>query len=252
LKAVKPPLQAQIPKAHQRLVTVAAAGAQALAQAPTTQAPTQAPTTEARQRLLMAGLQLFAQQGYKQTSTRDLAEAAQVNVAAISYYFKDKAGLYRAVFFEPLGSPQDNIARFSAPGLSLAAALRAYFAGFLEPLQQGDMARLCVKLHFREMLEPTGLWAEEISQGIQPEHRALVAVLCRHLGLAQADVELQRLAVCLTGLAVHVHVGRDVVDVLVPTLNTSPQAVDQWADALVMYGLAMVQAEKRRRVSKKS
>jgi TetR/AcrR family transcriptional regulator, regulator of cefoperazone and chloramphenicol sensitivity len=200
----------------------------------------------------MAGLQLFAQQGYKQTSTRELAEAAQVNVAAISYYFKDKAGLYRAVFFEPLGSPHDNIARFSAPGLALADALRAYFAGFLEPLKQGDMARLCIKLHFREMLEPTGLWAEEISHGIVPEHRALVAVLCRHLGLAKADLELHRLAVCLAGLGVHVHVGRDITDVVAPQLNTGASAVDRWADALVLYGLAMLQAEKQRRALIKS
>ena len=56
-----------------------------------------------RARLLRSGLQLFAQQGYAKTSTRELAEHAGVNVASISYYFGDKAGLYRAVFFEPHG-----------------------------------------------------------------------------------------------------------------------------------------------------
>jgi TetR/AcrR family transcriptional regulator, regulator of cefoperazone and chloramphenicol sensitivity len=73
-----------------------------------------------RARLLRSGLQLFAQQGYAKTSTRELAEHAGVNVASISYYFGDKAGLYRAVFFEPLGSPQDDIARYSGAELSLA------------------------------------------------------------------------------------------------------------------------------------
>lgn len=57
----------------------------------------------ARERLLHSGLRLFAQQGFTKTSTRELAEAAGVNVASISYYFGDKAGLYRAVFMEPLG-----------------------------------------------------------------------------------------------------------------------------------------------------
>ena len=74
-----------------------------------------------RARLLRSGLQLFAQQGYAKTSTRELAEHAGVNVASISYYFGDKAGLYRAVFFEPLGSPQDDIARYSGARAELGA-----------------------------------------------------------------------------------------------------------------------------------
>jgi TetR/AcrR family transcriptional regulator, regulator of cefoperazone and chloramphenicol sensitivity len=202
---------------------------------------------DARQRLVLAGLQLFAHQGYSKTSTRELAEAAQVNVAAISYYFGDKAGLYRAVFFEPLGEPPEDFSALGLADVPLADALRGFFAGFLEPMRQGEMARLCVKLHMREMLEPTGLWDEELRQNIQPSHQALLLVLCRHLGLAQADQAVQRLAICLAGLAVHVHLGFDVTGVLAPDLNRGADAVDRWTDALVMYGLAMVQAEQQRR-----
>jgi TetR/AcrR family transcriptional regulator, regulator of cefoperazone and chloramphenicol sensitivity len=200
-----------------------------------------------RARLLHCGLRLFAQQGYAKTSTRELAEAAGVNVASISYYFGDKAGLYRAVFFEPLGSPQDDIARYNGPELSLAQALGGLYAGFLEPLKQGDTARLCMKLHFREMLEPTGLWHEEIAHGIKPMHDALLAVLCRHFGLPRADDELQRLAVCIAGLGVHMHVGHDVIQQLAPQLNDGADALDRWSERLVMYALAMVHAEQLRR-----
>ncbi len=202
---------------------------------------------DARQRLLQAGLRLFAQQGFSKTSTRELAEAAQVNVASISYYFGDKAGLYRAVFFEPLGSPEDDIARFSDPALPLLEALRGFFDGFVEPLKQGDAARLCMKLHFREILEPTGLWEEELAHGLQPLHEALLALLCRHLGLPRPDSDLQRLAVCLAGLGVHIHVGRDITDRLAPGLNDGAAALDLWADRLALFGLAMVRAEAGRR-----
>jgi AcrR family transcriptional regulator len=201
----------------------------------------------ARARLLRSGLRLFAQQGFTKTSTRELAEDAGVNVASISYYFGDKAGLYRAVFVEPLGSPEDDIARFSAPSLTLAQALAGFFAGFLEPLKQGDTARLCMKLHFREMLEPTGLWEDELTHGIRPLHEALLALLCRHFRLVQPDDELQRLAVCIAGLGVHMHVGHDVVRQIAPRLHNGVQALDLWADRLVMYALAMVDAERQRR-----
>jgi TetR/AcrR family transcriptional regulator, regulator of cefoperazone and chloramphenicol sensitivity len=202
---------------------------------------------QSRERLIRAALALFAQHGFAQTSTRDIAQAAQTNIAAISYYFGDKAGLYRAAFFEGQGSPRDEINRFSDPALNLAEALKAFYAGFLEPLRQGAQARQCMKLHAREMIEPTGLWEEEIATGIRPMHDALVAVLCRHYGVAQADDDLQRLAVCLAGLGVHMHVGCEVTDAIAPGLNGQPDSLDLWIDRLVMYALAMAHAEQQRR-----
>jgi AcrR family transcriptional regulator len=200
-----------------------------------------------RERLLWAGLRLFANQGFAKTSTRELAEAARVNVAAISYYFGDKAGLYRAVFLEPMGDPSQLAARHVDPKITLPEALNAFYADFLEPLKQGDMARLCMKLHFREMLEPSGIGVEGFAREIQPLHDAMLAVLCRHLGLAEADDDLLRLVICLAGLGVHMHLGRDVTDRLAPSLNAAPDAIDRWAERLQMFGLAMVEAEARRR-----
>jgi len=208
---------------------------------------------DTRERLLNAGLRLFAAQGFAKTSTRELAEAASVNIAAISYHFGDKAGLYRAVFFEPMGgAPDDDIARFIDPALTLAQALRGFYASFLEPLKEGDRARLCMKLRFRELLEPTGLWEEELAHGIQPMHAALMAVLARHFGLRAGvapptDRDLQRLAICLAGLGVHLHVGFDISEQLAPGLMQGEAALDLWAERLTMYGVAMVQAEAARR-----
>lgn len=204
---------------------------------------------QSRERLLHSALGLFAQHGFAKTSTRQIAEAAGANLAAIRYYFGDKAGLYRAAFFELQGKPEDDIARFSNPALSLREALRGVYVGFLEPLKQGELTRCCMTLHMREMLEPTGLWEEEIKQGIKPMHEALVAVLCRHLGLKRADDDVRRLAICVAALGVHLHVGRDVTDALAPRLNAGAKALDQWADRLVMYAEAMVSAEAQRRAN---
>lgn len=54
-------------------------------------------TTEARQRLIQAGVTIFAANGFNATTTRMLANEAQVNLSAIPYYFKSKEGLYQAV-----------------------------------------------------------------------------------------------------------------------------------------------------------
>jgi AcrR family transcriptional regulator len=208
---------------------------------------------QSRERLMHAALNLFAHQGFAKTSTREIAEAAGANLAAISYYFGDKAGLYRALFDELKGDFDADIARWNSRSIDLNEALRGLFAGFLEPLKQGDLATLCMKLRMREMLEPTGLWEAEISDDIKPIHDALMGVLCRHLGLARPDDEVRRLAVCVSALGVHLHVGRDVMDTLAPRLTTAPKAFDLWLERLVMYAEAMVQAEaQRRRVAVKS
>lgn len=202
---------------------------------------------QSRRRLLHAGLRLFAQHGFSKTSTREIAEAAGTNVAAISYYFGDKASLYRAVFLEPIDAPPPDLSPLFAGSCSLRDGLRCMLGGFIEPLKHDETARLCIKLHCREMLEPTGLWEEELTNGIKPMHGALVAMLCRRFELKAADDEVQRLAVSIAGLGVHLFVSRDVIEALAPQLSATPEAVDLWADRLVMYAEAMIDAEHRRR-----
>ena len=211
-------------------------------------APSSQPAAEdARTRLLRAGLRLFAAQGFSKTSTREVAEAAGVNVASIAYYFGDKAGLYRAVFFEPLGTPPDFAGSESDPPPPLEHLLRAFYADFLAPLKSGPDARLCVKLRFREILEPSGLWEQEVAEDIRPLHEHLVRVLCRELAVEQADDDVHRLALCLTGLGVHLHVGGDIMDALAPQLVADAAAIDTWVDRLTGFGLAMIDAERQRR-----
>lgn len=205
---------------------------------------------ESRERLLHIALQLFAEKGFEKTSTREIAAAAGANIGAISYYFGDKAGLYRAVFFEPLGNAKDDISLFDNPTFTIREALQGLFTGFLEPLKQGESVRQCVRLHFREMVEPTGLWNEEIDCGIKPYHAALVQVLCRHFALKRADDDVHRLAFSIVALGVHMFVGRDIMDAIKPQLMATPKAIDQWAKRLTDFAEAMIEAELRRRSAK--
>lgn len=202
---------------------------------------------EARQHLLHAALKLFAEKGFTQTSTREIALAAGANLAAISYYFGDKAGLYRAAFTEPMGCVSGDNGLYEQPGLSLRQSLEGFINNFVAPLKQGELVQQCTRLHFREMLEPTGVWAAEIDGNIKPAHAALVGLLCRHLGLDEADDGLHRLAFSITGLALQLFVTRDVVSAIRPQLLAPPQAIDLWAEQMVAYAEAMVGIEAARR-----
>jgi TetR/AcrR family transcriptional regulator, regulator of cefoperazone and chloramphenicol sensitivity len=204
---------------------------------------------QSRERLLLTAMRLFAEQGFARTSTREIALAAGTNIASISYYFGDKAGLYRAAFTEPAPHATEDIALYTNPELSLPEALRAFYAHLLAPLKQGDLARLCMRLWYREMLEPTGIWHEEIDNDIRPAHAGLMQVLGRYLNLPEADDDLSRLAFCIVGMALQLMVARDVIDKITPQLIDSDAAIDTWLARLVDYGTAVVDAERTRRAA---
>jgi TetR/AcrR family transcriptional regulator, regulator of cefoperazone and chloramphenicol sensitivity len=200
-----------------------------------------------REKILLIALELFAEQGFASTTVRQIAKKADVNVSAIAYYFGDKAGLFQAAFIEPLGSPKHDIALFNDPNLTLDQALAGLYSGFIDSLKQDKLARLCTRLHMREMIEPTGLWAQEIDNGITPYHQALLAVLQRHLGLSKVDDDLHRLAMSIVALGVHLFVGRDVIEKVYPQIIAGNSALTQTQQRLVMFALSMIEAEKNRR-----
>ena len=209
--------------------------------------PSRTDGVEARNRLLAAALKLFAEKGFANTSTRQLAAAAGVNIAAISYYFGDKAGLYRAAYTEPMGGDCGNLACLDPHSMSLEEALRMMLSQIVQPLKQGELVQLCMRLRYREMLEPTGLWAQEIDAEIRPGHEGLVAGLCLHLNVPTPDDDIHRLAHSIVGLAIYMFVGRDVVHALAPQLQATPEAIDIYTDRLVDYAMAMAASEAARR-----
>lgn len=201
---------------------------------------------DTRARLLQAALRLFSERGFAQTSVRAIAEAAGTNVAAIAYHFGDKARLYTATFYEPFGSGSDLIPVFADPTLTLEQALAAYFDGFLEPLKLDDLVTQSVRLHVRELLDPTHVWPGLIERECRAPHLALVQVLCRHMGLPQADDDVHRLAFSIAGLVMQMWTQRDPMMAVAPQLAGSGQ-VDAWVERLTGYALSMVRGDQARR-----
>jgi AcrR family transcriptional regulator len=211
------------------------------------QKPLRSDGQQARLRLLDAGLALFADKGFAETSTREIAQLAQVNVAAISYYFGDKDGLYRAVFTDPRYNPTlDANAVASAPS-DIQTTLRFLLAGLAASLKDVALTKQCMKLHFREMLQPTGVWQDEIDHNIKPNHMALVQALCQHLKLKAADDDVHRLAFSIAGLGIMLHVGHDVVTAIRPQVIDGAAAVDLYVERILSYAMAMVEDEAQRR-----
>jgi len=64
----------------------------------------------AQERLLETAVDVFGRYGYEAATTRMVARAAGVNIAAIPYYFGGKEGLYRAVVGHVVAMVKDQVA----------------------------------------------------------------------------------------------------------------------------------------------
>lgn len=120
--------------------------------------PTSSEQSETRERLLLQAERIFAAKGYDGTSVRRITQAAGANVAAVSYYFGGKEGLYQAVFERFFDEMRERrIRRIEADlevagsDLSLEEFLRSFSAAFVEPLVEGERGRDFISLFDQEM-----------------------------------------------------------------------------------------------------
>lgn len=210
------------------------------------------PAPTAREALLRHATAIFGAKGFAAASTREICEAAGVNIASIHYYFGDKQGLYREVLLRPLTAFRAEFGRFDDPALGFEQAMRMFLAPFVASAacDGADSDELHVmRLHLREMLEPTPAFREVVAQVIAPLHQAVSALLARHCGLRQADDDLHQLVFALAAMANDYCMSREFMKMLAPGVLSRPNAHEQILDRLVGYSRALLDHEIARRAA---
>ncbi|MFN3306825.1 MAG: TetR/AcrR family transcriptional regulator [Candidatus Kapaibacteriota bacterium] len=90
---------------------------------------------EPRERILEAGALLFAKKGYAAVSVREIAEAADVNVAMISYYFAGKAGVLKEIILRYFDDVQAIFDKIWSRQLSSEVALKTFVNELVEVMK---------------------------------------------------------------------------------------------------------------------
>lgn len=163
-----------------------------------------------RERLLEAAIKCFGTHGYEGTSTRDLAKEAGVNIASISYYFKDKRGLYREVLkslaetiqkalVEKTVELQKAVQAGELNDTTCRAALENLIRYATEFLLGAKIPLPLAKIFLREQMDPTADFEVLFNETMRPMH-ALIAQLSALLtGLAYPSEEASLCAHTLIG-----------------------------------------------------
>lgn len=199
---------------------------------------------DTRIRLLMAATEVFAEHGYHAATTREICRRANANLAAIHYHFGDKAELYRAVFKLPF---QEKSAAFDAAGqesLTLEESLTLFYRALMAPIFGDDLLmQQFMRLHAREEIDPSGVLGDAVVQAIRPNFEQLKKILCRELKLSEADLDIERMAFCLVGMAKIFFHGNCVVNAFCPGLLQGEEAINTLIVKLVIYAKNIIAAE---------
>ncbi len=209
--------------------------------------PVQDRSAQARQKLLVQATRVFAAKGYVGASTREICEAAGVNLSAIRYYFGNKEGLFRAALCGPIREVTKRVAGFDDPGLDFAQAMRQVLGPVLGMAHRDGEALQVTRLYLRESLEPTPIFRDLVQREIVPYHEALAALLARHCDLSAPDAEIHQLAFAMVAMANDYCISRAYMDILAPEVLSRPQAEILVLERLVDYCTAMLERERQRR-----
>ena len=184
-------------------------------------------SSEAPAPLVAAAARLFAARGYDGVTVRQLAEAADVNLAAVSYHFGGKRGLYLAALerlmaeMRPIGEPViERIETAFAAGQPDRPTLRVLaeytVAHFLSMLHGGDVPPWVAQTVLLEFQEPTADYRPMLDERVLPLHQAVrrltaaaldlppdseMAVLTAHAFMGQIMVSATARTVVLEELA---------------------------------------------------
>jgi AcrR family transcriptional regulator len=140
-----------------------------------------------RARILDAALDLFGERGLTGTTVRDIAGRANVNVAAISYYFGGKDELYKAVAQMVIDGIEARLHRRAAPLLDqpptdaarALEALQNLFEAVVDAIVGPAEMRRVARFVIREQMQPTA--AFDILFGTMSR---IHGGACRLLGMA--------------------------------------------------------------------
>ena len=147
---------------------------------------------DTRERLLEAGLRLFAAHGFDGVSTRQLATTADVNIAAIGYHFGGKKELYHAVVRQqvietsPIIGP---VAANAAPAIeqarknrqALSNIVTSLVTGLVDALTSDERMQLRAALIMREYAHPTDAFEIIFEGRIGPLHKIFTALVAAAL-----------------------------------------------------------------------
>lgn len=198
--------------------------------------PLPAGEADARERVLAAAQEIFAERGFDGATVRDICSAAGANIAAVNYYFGDKEKLY----VETVKRAHVCAGKMDASAIPVDAPpvekLRAFIRGMVTAMHV-PASPSAMKLMMREMADPGKAAHVVVTEFIQPMAFALRAIL-RELLPELDESRLLMTGFSVIGQCLFYRQNRPVAELIFGKEAVGALSADAVADHVVRFTLA--------------
>ncbi len=191
-------------------------------------------------KLLAAACEVFAENGFKNTTVRDICSRAEVNVAAVNYHFGNKEKLYEAVWEysnKMAGKNRINeleLAKNSAP----EKRLRFFIKSLLYNILNQDRPEFDFRIVAHEMIEPTGAFDKIVDRMIRPGFLFLRELVSEILGEGVSEEKVKRCSLSIIGQCLYYRFANPVIRQIFPEQKFDEAGLEKLTDHIAAFSLA--------------
>jgi AcrR family transcriptional regulator len=168
-------------------------------------------------RLVDAAAKVFAEKGFSQATIREICGRAGANAAAISYYWRDKKGLYKRVVEELIIDRTQNYPLTAAMDEMLPpeTRLKKFIEVFLHRLLDTGRPAWSGKIMVREISRPTEAVTMVLDKLVKPTFEVLTTIVRVIIGDKVPEDKVKLAAVSIISQCVFYFNAGNIMDMLV-------------------------------------
>lgn len=200
-----------------------------------------------REKIIDSAGRVFAERGYKSATVRQICQAADVNVAAVNYYFGDKEHLYletvkqahrrlSAQFPIPPGPEPTGSTLPTRP----AAKLHGFVSAMLARMIGGKATPWEQRLMLREVLHPTHACRELVEEYFRPQLELLLGIVSELLPRDTPAHKQRLVAFSIIGQCLFYRIAGDIVEMMATQDDQNKFSIEELAEHITTFSLAAI------------
>lgn len=200
---------------------------------------------ETCRRLIDAASEQFARHGFASARVRQIVDAANVNLAAVNYYFGGKEGLYRATLRFLAEQPHQGSLGHALRGGAPEELLERRILSILERFIGAERPSALGRILAHEAIDPTAYLDSILEDTMRPELDRIRVLLREIAGPELGERELAHAALGVMGQCLLYLYARNAVERLSPELTQGSAHHRDLARQITQFSLGGIERLRR-------